>query len=131
MSNRAPSPFPVTGGPVWKGDAVERLVLTSVHVVDVITGQIRRGHGIVIENGRIRQVAPMHELSTVDAEVADGGERYVVPGLADMHVHFWDVGEAAMYLANGVTTVRNMFGAPSTWPSRDGSMPARFWALES
>ena len=35
-----------------------------------------------------------------------------MPGLADMHVHYWDPGEAALFLANGVTHVRNLSGAP-------------------
>ena len=52
-----------------------------------------------------------------DATVIDGTSRFLMPGLADMHVHvaledhFW------LYLANGVTTIRNMWGTPAhhTW----------------
>ena len=36
----------------------------------------------------------------------------LLPGLADMLVHYWTPGESALFMANGVTLVRNMAGAP-------------------
>lgn len=38
--------------------------------------------------------------------------RYLMPGLADMHVHYNEPSFAVLFLANGVTTVRNMSGHP-------------------
>jgi imidazolonepropionase-like amidohydrolase len=35
-----------------------------------------------------------------------------MPGLVDMHVHTWMESDQVLFLANGVTTVRNMFGSP-------------------
>jgi imidazolonepropionase-like amidohydrolase len=43
--------------------------------------------------------------------VIDGGGQYLMPGLADMHVHTWSEGDFVLFLANGVTTVRNMWGS--------------------
>ena len=40
----------------------------------------------------------------------EGGGGTVIPGLFDMHVHYWDLGEGIMYLATGITSVRNMGG---------------------
>ncbi|HKE00213.1 MAG TPA: amidohydrolase family protein, partial [Planctomycetota bacterium] len=42
----------------------------------------------------------------------DGRGKFLMPGLADMHVHTWSEQDFPLFLANGVTTVRNMFGAP-------------------
>jgi imidazolonepropionase-like amidohydrolase len=42
-----------------------------------------------------------------------GAGKWLVPGLVDMHVHFNEERDGALYLANGVTTVRNMWGSPS------------------
>ena len=67
---------------------------------------------VVIENGRIRAIGPAEEIDTAGFDVVDGTGRFLLPGLADMHVHFWDTSECGMFLANGVTTVRNMWGAP-------------------
>ena len=49
--------------------------------------------------------------------VIDGTGRWLMPGLVDMHVHTWGASELTLFVANGVTTVRNMFGAPLhlTW----------------
>jgi hypothetical protein len=46
-------------------------------------------------------------FTRVDAE-----GRYLMPGLIDMHVHLWDRYELGLYLANGVTAVRNVWGMP-------------------
>jgi imidazolonepropionase-like amidohydrolase len=60
----------------------------------------------------------------------DGTGKYLMPGLADMHVHLEYTEDPAilgMFLANGVTTVRNMDGRPFIveWKRRtaDGSLP--------
>jgi len=75
-------------------------------------GGHRPAHTVVVEDGRIQAVMPDAAYSTTGGLEIDAGGRWVVPGLADMHVHFDDAGEDALYLANGVTTVRNMFGTP-------------------
>ena len=42
----------------------------------------------------------------------DGTGRYLLPGLTDMHAHVFTADALVPYLANGVTTVRNMWGGP-------------------
>lgn len=37
-----------------------------------------------------------------------------MPGLVDMHVHLNDPDDGPVYVANGVTTIRNMWGFPET-----------------
>ena len=46
------------------------------------------------------------------AQIIDGENKFLSPGLIDMHVHVWDRYELGLYLANGVTTVRNLWGIP-------------------
>jgi imidazolonepropionase-like amidohydrolase len=51
-----------------------------------------------------------------------------MPGLADMHAHTWEEEDFPLLLANGVTTIRNMFGGPThlKWKARiaAGELPA-------
>lgn len=57
-----------------------------------------------------------------DATRIDGRGRYLLPGLEDAHVHLFDessIPDFAMYLASGVTTIRNMQGAPLHLRLRD------------
>jgi imidazolonepropionase-like amidohydrolase len=41
-----------------------------------------------------------------------------MPGLVDMHVHLSDADDGTLYVANGVTTIRNMWGTPQTLDTR-------------
>ncbi|MBT8320170.1 MAG: amidohydrolase family protein, partial [Eudoraea sp.] len=45
-------------------------------------------------------------------EILDAENKYLTPGLIDMHVHVWDKYELGLYLSNGVTAVRNLWGMP-------------------
>ena len=48
----------------------------------------------------------------------DGAGKWLIPGLVDGHVHFNESNDAILYVANGVTTVRNMWGNPQTLDMR-------------
>jgi imidazolonepropionase-like amidohydrolase len=77
---------------------------------------------VVVEDGVITAIAPSSEPGAIPlgAEIVDGTGRYLIPGLIDMHVHFVDRNELDMFVAYGVTTVRNMGDfradtAPGSW----------------
>jgi imidazolonepropionase-like amidohydrolase len=82
--------------------------LTGVTVIDVATGHRARRQTVLISGDRIIGVGriPVPRGATE----LDLTGKFVVPGLADMHVH--SLGDEhvspPLYLANGVTTVREM-----------------------
>jgi len=96
------------------------LAITNVNVLPMTTSAVLLNHDVVIESGRITRVAP-HEHKPIPeyARVIDGGGGYLLPGLADLHVHLTDPQATALYLANGVTVVRNMWGTPASLALRD------------
>jgi hypothetical protein len=54
-------------------------------------------------------MGPTAEVAVPDgALVVESGDRFLLPGLIDMHVHVQHPDELALFLAYGVTTVRNM-----------------------
>jgi len=56
----------------------------------------------------------------VDATKVDGRGKFLIPGLHDMHVHLDGTrGMLALFVAHGVTTVRNMAGSPRTIALRE------------
>ncbi|MBV8759622.1 MAG: amidohydrolase family protein [Deltaproteobacteria bacterium] len=56
----------------------------------------------------------------VDATKIDGKGKFLIPGLHDMHVHLDGTrGMLALFVAHGVTTVRNMAGSPRTIALRE------------
>jgi hypothetical protein len=98
------------------------LALTHVTIIDPGVGKpqqdmtiLVRGHDIVAV-GRAKQV----NIPT-SATVIDGTEKFVIPGLWDMHSHFRDAGrDLKMDIANGVLGTRNMGGAAKdVFPLRD------------
>jgi hypothetical protein len=112
----APSP-PVTPAPA--ADTV--LVIEDVNVVTMTDDGVLEGRTVVIEDGRIRSVTEAGDAGIPEGAVRiDGSGRWLIPGLAEMHAHVppGDPPEQLvedilfLYLANGVTTIRGMLGAP-------------------
>jgi len=63
---------------------------------------------VLIENGRIKAVGPRSKVKIPkDANIVDAKGKFLLPGLWDMHAHFEQVEWGPIYLATGVTTVRD------------------------
>lgn len=79
---------------------------------------------VIVGDGLIESMGPAADTPVPDGvPVIDGSGRFLMPGLAEMHAHVpptqggWPPREALedimfLYLANGVTTIRGMLGAP-------------------
>ena len=73
---------------------------------------------VVVRDGVISALGPTSSTTVPDgARVIDGSDKFLVPGLADMHVHISNEDEFLLFLANGVTTVRDMWDSAEhlTW----------------
>jgi imidazolonepropionase-like amidohydrolase len=93
------------------------IVIQHVTVIDVRAGKPIADQTVVVENGRITTVATgMSVKMPAGTKAVDGTGKFLIPGLWDMHVHAaWpglDGLFAPLFVANGVTGVRDMYGAP-------------------
>src|ERR1700757_4217508 len=107
----------------------ETIVVTGARLVDVLAGRETERPQIVISDGRISAVGRQGDPAPADARKLDLGNRTILPGLIDMHVHltsaprisgyrrleytdsFWmavGVANARKTLEAGFTTVRNV-----------------------
>jgi len=88
------------------------IYITHVTVIDTETGKEKQDHTVVISGQRILEVRDSKNAKLpADAKVVDGNGKYLIPGLWDMHVHKSDIESTyPLYLANGVTGVRDMWG---------------------
>ena len=86
-----------------------QLVITNINVVDVATGRVAPDSTVTIDGDMISSVATKGP-SPPKARVVDGQGQFLIPGLWDMHAHMEATGEStlALYLANGVTGIRDM-----------------------
>ena len=97
-------------------DTVPTLAIVGASVVPMTEARVLARHTVVVRGDRIVAVGPEGRVAVpAGATRIDGRGKYLIPGLVDMHVHF-DGAEherdLPLYLANGVTTVRNMRGTP-------------------
>jgi imidazolonepropionase-like amidohydrolase len=88
---------------------------------------------VIVRGDRIAEVGPADRVAIPEGiPRVDGTDRFLMPGLVDMHVHaLWDPAVPAAFLplfvANGVTTVRDMGGLLPLLPATraalaDGSL---------
>lgn len=88
----------------------QRVLIRNVNLVPMTRDTVLPNKTVLIEKGRISKIEDTLHLEGV-AEI-DAENKFLVPGLIDMHVHVWDRYELGLYLANGVTAVRNLWGMP-------------------
>jgi hypothetical protein len=96
-------------------DASSVLAFADIEVVPMDRDQVLHAQTVLIERGVITKLGDAASTPIpAGATVIDGHGRFLVPGLADMHVHLYDAEGFPSYLAYGVTTVANLNGSPWT-----------------
>jgi imidazolonepropionase-like amidohydrolase len=123
--------FAVATMPAAAQEAPKNTVITGARMLDVLTGKVVENPAIFVgEDGRITSIADARTVRWgSDVKHIDLGNRTLLPGLIDMHVHldspadiggyrgleftdsFWGmvaVGNARAMLDAGFTTVRNV-----------------------
>ncbi len=96
------------------------IAIINVNVLPMDTERVLVEQTVIVEEGRIVALGPVDSLPLPeDAEIVDGTDRYLMPGLAEMHAHVPPAASPeldryfSLFVANGVTTVRGMLGHPS------------------
>jgi len=92
----------------------ETATITHVTVVDVATGKELPDQSVVLQGERILSIAPFDSANRPRGRVIDAHGKFLIPGLWDMHVHIQDLEDLPLYVANGITGVRLMFGSKHT-----------------
>jgi imidazolonepropionase-like amidohydrolase len=94
--------------------------ITHVTVIDVSGGPPQADSTVVIADSRIIAVGPSSSLHIPSGtKIIDASGKFLIPGLADMHLHLTGAGEPSgsrefilpLLIANGITTVRDMGGS--------------------
>ena len=85
-------------------------LIKNVNVIPMNQDTVLVDKMAYIKEGIIEKIADTIEVNGI--QIFDGEDKYLTPGLIDMHVHVWDRYELGLYLSNGVTAVRNLWGMP-------------------
>ncbi|MGB8194465.1 MAG: amidohydrolase family protein [Chitinophagaceae bacterium] len=85
--------------------AISQTYITNVNLLDVDKMKLVPGQTVVINNDRITSIGATNKIKTpAGASVIDGTGKYLVPGLVDAHVHFFQSG--GMYTRPDVIDLR-------------------------
>ena len=92
--------------------AIKPLVFLHATVIDATGAPPQMDKTVVVEGDRIVRISAAKDIPRPrNAHVVDAHGLYLIPGLWDMHVHIWETERTfPMFIANGVTGVRNMGG---------------------
>lgn len=93
------------------------VAFVNVNVIPMDKERVLQNQTVLVSNGIITAIGKNVKVPK-DAQVIDGREKYLIPGLMDMHTHLLSDGddhpdsiaedELKVMIANGVTTIRLM-----------------------
>ncbi len=106
---------------IASGAAVAEITaFININVITMSDERIIEQQTVIVSDGIIGTIGDVDEVPLPEAaRVIDGTDRFLIPGLAEMHAHVPPAGSGdlerdfALFVANGVTTVRGMLGHPS------------------
>ncbi|MCH8943235.1 MAG: amidohydrolase family protein [Proteobacteria bacterium] len=92
-------------------------VFVNVNIVPMTTEVVLSGQTVIVARGKIANIGPVESVPIPeDAKIVDGTDRFLMPGLAEMHAHVTGTRPAeidrlfTLFVANGITTIRGMLG---------------------
>jgi len=87
------------------------LVLTHLTIIDITEGAPKPDMTVVITGAHITDLGEASKVSVPKGgRVIDASGKFLIPGLWDMHVHWYGRDTLTLFTANGVTGIRQMFG---------------------
>jgi imidazolonepropionase-like amidohydrolase len=90
------------------------LAFVDVSVLPMTSEVVLERRTVLVRDGTIVAIAPSGEIAFGDRAITVPGDgRFLIPGLADMHVHILDPSALDLFVGHGITLVRNMWGAPN------------------
>jgi imidazolonepropionase-like amidohydrolase len=85
------------------------VALVGATLIDVTGKPATPNSAVVIQDGRVAAAGPRGSIKVpANAKVIDVSGKFLLPGLWDMHAHFYQPEFGPTYLAAGITTARDV-----------------------
>ncbi len=112
--------------------SAETTAIVNVNVIPMSADLVLAQQTVVISGDRITAIGDVGDVAVPEgATVIDGTDRFLMPGLTEMHAHVTGTGDRdvqrlfSLFLANGVTTIRGMLGRRSHLELREDILAGR------
>ncbi len=90
------------------------LIIKNVNIVSMNSRKVDHNQSLLIRNGIIVAIGNQLPSPETACPVINARGQYLMPGLINMHTHLGDNrDDLLLYLVNGITTIRNMWGFES------------------
>jgi imidazolonepropionase-like amidohydrolase len=87
------------------------VAFVNVNVVPMDREHILGNQTVIVRDGIFERIGDSGQVDVPGgALVVEGEGKYLMPWLADMHVHIKEENDLLLFVANGVTTVRDLWG---------------------
>ena len=71
----------------------QTIIIKNVTLIDVKTGKAIPAQSVVIHNERIEMIGAVKKIKEpANAVVVDGSGKFLMPGMTDAHIHFFQSG---------------------------------------
>jgi imidazolonepropionase-like amidohydrolase len=104
----------------------DAIAIVNVNVIPMTSDSVFASQTVIAVDGVIDAIGDVNAVPVPEgATIVDGTDRYLMPGLVEMHAHVTGTGSRdinrlfSLFLANGVTTIRGMLGRASHLTLRD------------
>jgi imidazolonepropionase-like amidohydrolase len=113
--------------PIAHAQNAPSTAFVGVTVLPMTGPEVLTNRTVVVRDGRIVAITPATTKPPAGAVQIDARGKFLMPGLSEMHAHIPGANAPAqliqdimyLYVANGVTTIRGMLGAPNQLVLRD------------
>ncbi len=112
--------LPVIGMVIASAAIADTTVIVNVNVVPMASEVVLGQQTVVVVDDKIAQIGHVDSVPVPKGStVVDGTDRYLMPGLAEMHAHVTSTDPdrvdrmSTLFVANGITTIRGMLGRAS------------------
>lgn len=98
-----------------KINETRNFIVSNVSVISMTKDEVVKNQDVIVQNGKIISIGKTKKIKDKNATIYDGTGKFIMPSLADAHVHFPETEPEMervlqLNLINGVTKLRSMRG---------------------
>ena len=95
-------------------EEAKEIAIVNVNLIHMESDEVLKGQTVLIKNNKIESISKYsNKKFGSNTIVINGSDKFLIPGLADMHVHIRNKDELLNYVNYGVTTIMHMGGRSS------------------